>query len=151
MPYLSHSGRQQPRGERTAQRRPARALALSVFALAAGLSGCIATAGVEGDWEYAYPTVGVHVVPSDIYGYPRVYYQGRYAYLVGDSWYWDSPNGWVLFQSEPPYLAERRVIIWRSGGRAYRPAQPRYYERRPLPPPPPHREPVELDRRYYPR
>lgn len=133
---------------------------LSLIALPLASAGCLWTAGVEGEVVYGYPVAHVDVLPANIYAYPSAYYRGRHAYLVGDSWYYNSPEGWVIFRSEPPELAEMRVEILRRPPASYadRPSQPRYYEQRPgyydyrppPPPPPPPQEPIERGRRYYP-
>src|SRR5688572_11307783 len=39
------------------------AVAIAVIAIAMATSGCVATAGVEGELVYGYPTVAVDVVP----------------------------------------------------------------------------------------
>lgn len=123
--------------------------AVSAAALALCASGCVARADYDVEPVYAYPTVAVEAPPAYT-SYPRYYYNGRYAYLVGDQWYYDSPNGWVMFQSEPRVLAERRVHIHRAEPRRHRHRQerPRYYEERRAPAYP--QAPVERGRRYYP-
>jgi len=120
-----------------------------VAALALGASGCTLSAGTQGELVYGHPVVRVDAPPPDIQVYPRVYYQGGYAYLVGDAWYYYTPRGWVYFRSEPRELAERRVYVQQRGrpGRPSTASPPRYYEE---PPPPPPQAPVERGRRYYP-
>jgi len=118
-----------------------RAAAAAVLALYP--SGCVATADVAAEPVYGYPTVWVEAPPPEIESYPRYYYRGSYAYLVGDQWYYDSPRGWVIFRSEPRELAERRVYIVRQP----RHVRPHYERRVPASP----QEPVERGRRYYPR
>lgn len=75
-----------------------------------------------------YATVYAGNVPPDIYAYPRVYYEGDYAYLVGNRWYYPSRQGWAVFRDEPPVLYRYRVSTYRP----YRPYEPR----RPAPPAP---------------
>jgi hypothetical protein len=116
--------------------------AVVTAALAVGASGCAGR--FDSEVDYGYPTTYVQEAPANIYAYPREPYRGGYAYLVGDSWYYEGPRGWVLFQSAPRELEQRRVHIVRE--RSRRPA-PRYYEQRRAPAYP--REPVEHRRRYY--
>lgn len=119
---------------------------MMLWACALTASGCVWTAG-EAELVDGHTVVRVEALPPDIHAYPRVYYHGGYAYLVGDRWYYDSPRGWVIFRSEPRVLAERRVHVRRSYERPHRHERPRYYQERRAPS---YREaPVERRRRYY--
>ena len=126
--------------------------AIAAAALALCASGCVARADIDAEPVYGYPTVAVEAPPPYIESYPRYDYNGRYAYLVGDQWYYDSPRGWVIFRSEPRVLAERRVYIVERHEQRPRPRsrheRPRRYEERRVPASP--QEPVERGRRYYP-
>lgn len=68
-----------------------------------------------------YGTIYADTVPDDIYAYPHVYYDGGYAYLVGDQWYYPTTGGWVVLRSEPPALYRYRSY--------YYGAAPGYYGR----------------------
>jgi hypothetical protein len=116
----------------------AAAAALALGAGAAPLAGCVATVGTEGGVLYGYPVARTEIVPVEITTYPRVYYQGRYAYFVNDRWYYPSDTGWVVFREEPVELKRHRTEHRRS---------PRYV-------PPPRHEysyPRERPRTYTPR
>ncbi|WP_437640520.1 hypothetical protein [Sorangium sp. So ce854] len=139
---------------RLARGRPARLLGVAgvLFSLALTASRCVWTAG-EAELVDGHAVVRVEALPPDIHAYPRVYYHGGYAYLVGDRWYYDSPRGWVIFRSEPRVLAERRIYVRRSHERPHHHERhhhrerPRYHDERRAPA---YREaPVERRRRYY--
>jgi len=96
----------------------ARSIFLAVFApLAAG--GCVATAGVDSAVVYEDPVTVVEAPPVAIETYPRIYYHGSYAYLVGSRWYYHEPRGWVVFRREPVELGRYRA--WHAGYRHYEP------------------------------
>jgi hypothetical protein len=110
------------------------AIAIATFAI-----GC--TTGVYGEVAVEYPVVRAEVVPTDIYYYPRAYYEGRNVYLVDDRWYYPYRNHWVVYQREPVELHRYRVRYYDRYGHGYRPAyryRPGYghgrYYRAPLPP-----------------
>jgi hypothetical protein len=84
-------------------------------------------------------TVYADRVPPDIYAYPRVYYEGDYAYLVGERWYYPSRHGWVVLRHEPPELYRYRVSYPPAYPREYRPYEP--YEPRHYAPPAPYSYP----------
>src|SRR5262249_51543907 len=92
--------------------------------LAPALSGCAVEA--EPPFVGGYATVYAAGVPPDIYAYPHVYYQGSYAYLVGDQWYYPYSGRWVELRSEPPALYRYRIGYPRGGyyGGRFR----RYYQ-----------------------
>lgn len=103
-------------------------LLLGMLAMPAGLaqSGCAVEA--EPPALGGYATVYAADVPPDIYAYPHVYYDGGYAYLVGDQWYYPYADRWVVLRSEPPALYRYRVGYGRGyyyGG--YRGYGRRYY------------------------
>ena len=119
-------------------------LAAAVALAGLALSGC--TVEAEPPVVGGYATVYAADVPPDIYGYPHVYYDGGYAYLVGDQWFYPYEGRWVMLRSEPPALYRYRVGYARGGyygGGVYRryyrpgvnvaPAAPpaRYYSRPP--------------------
>jgi len=83
---------------------------VAALVLALGAAGCGATvrAAVPGPSLYGYSVVQASAVPVDIYNYPSVYWNGSYSYLVGDSWYYPTANGWVVFQDEPRDLYRYR-------------------------------------------
>ncbi|KYF65134.1 hypothetical protein BE04_17905 [Sorangium cellulosum] len=119
---------------------------ISLWALALAAAGCFWTVGGESEHLYGHSVVHVEAAPADIYAYPSVRYRGGYAYLVGETWYYEGPRGWVIFRSEPRVLAERRVVIRSRRERPHHHHPPRYYEERRAPA---YREPVERRRRYY--
>jgi hypothetical protein len=105
--------------------------ALAAFAPALG---CVEGPPVVG----GYPTVYADYIPPDIYGYPHVWYEGSYAYLVGDTWYYPSRAGWVLLRQETVplyrYRAQYRYRTVPGYGRTYRqPAPPAYRQGYPRP------------------
>jgi len=94
-------------------------LATAVLTVAAlGAGACTAGLQTEGTLVYDYPAVYVDPPPAHVYYEPRVYYRGRYAYLVDDRWYYPTDRGWVVFREEPRELQRYRVS--RSPGRDYR-------------------------------
>ncbi len=102
------------------------------------LAGALALSLPACEAEVAPPVVGgyatayVDTVPSDIEAYPHVYYEGSYAYLVGDQWYWSGPRGWVVLRGEPAPLVRYRAT-WGYGRPGYRNAP--YYRGRSYAPP----------------
>jgi hypothetical protein len=111
--------------------------ALRLFGVLAALApwlGCAGGAPVVGGYDTAY----AEYVPPDIYAYPHVWYEGGYAYLVGDRWYYPSRAGWVVLRQEPSplyrYRAEVRYRAAPGYGRTHPQAAPPAY--RPSPPPP---------------
>jgi hypothetical protein len=85
---------------------------ITTLALAsAGLAtaACTGATQVEGTLVYDYPAVYVDPPPDYVYYEPRVYYRGRYAYLVDDRWYYPTDRGWVVFREEPRELQRYRV------------------------------------------
>ncbi|WP_438006150.1 hypothetical protein WME89_47290 [Sorangium sp. So ce321] len=84
---------------------------LAAAALVAGASllmGCLGTVATEGFVVSGYPAVRAEAVPVEIAAYPRVYFRGTYAYLVGDEWYYPTNRGWVVFEEEPVELRRYR-------------------------------------------
>lgn len=88
-------------------------LALLAGPVALGLSGC--TVEAEPPAVGGYATVYAGAVPPDIYAYPHVYYDGGYAYLVGDQWYYPYGEQWVVLRREPPVLYRYRLGYARGG------------------------------------
>jgi hypothetical protein len=133
--------------------RLSRLLACCAVLAYIGGTGCAGTTRAQGTLVYGYPAVYVETVPAHTVYQPRVYYRGRYAYLVGGRWYYPGERGWVVFREEPRELRRYRV---NSADRTpygttphyqYRTA-PEYRYRRPeygSPPPPP---PPATNRRY---
>jgi hypothetical protein len=78
-----------------------------------------------------YATFYAQTVPANVYSYPHVWYDGGYAYLVGDLWYYPSTSGWVVLRREPPELYRYRSAYGYPGpgydGRTYRQAAPPAY------------------------
>ncbi|WP_437621575.1 hypothetical protein [Sorangium sp. So ce1151] len=110
---------------------------LAAAALVAGASllmGCLGTVSTEGFVVSGYPAVRAEAVPVEIAAYPRVYFRGTYAYLVGDEWYYPTNRGWVVFEEEPVELRRYRQTYRES---------PRYVPEREL------GFPRERGRRYY--
>jgi hypothetical protein len=100
-----------------------------VLAALATLPACALTA--EPPIVGGYATFYAQTVPADIYAYPHVWYEGGYAYLVGDRWFYPSSSGWVVLRSEPAPLFRYRTFYGARGvpawGRAVRqPAPPAY-------------------------
>jgi hypothetical protein len=60
---------------------------------------------------YGYAAYYADAVPDDLDAYPHVYYEGRYAYLVGTRWFYAGPRGWVIFREEPPPLVQFRARL----------------------------------------
>ncbi|MDP9150249.1 MAG: hypothetical protein M3O36_09960 [Myxococcota bacterium] len=67
-----------------------------------------------------YATVYAADVPPDVSSYPRAPFQGGYAYLVHDEWYYPSDGGWVVIQGEPVELHRYRATYTNSAPPAYR-------------------------------
>jgi len=72
--------------------------ALGLLGLAS--SGCTGTYAAVPSM-YGYSVVSASNVPMGIYDYPSYYWNGGYAYLVNNSWYYPTEAGWVVFQQEP--------------------------------------------------
>jgi hypothetical protein len=107
---------------------------IAVLAAFASLSACAIRAAPP--FVGGYATVYADTVPADIYAYPHVWYEGGYAYLVGERWYYPSSSGWVVLRSEPAPLFRYRSYYVRgvpSYGRTIRQAPPPAY--RGYPPP----------------
>jgi hypothetical protein len=92
-------------------------LALAGSALLACLGGtaCAETTPAQRTLVYDYPAAYVETVPAYTVYQPRVYYRGRYAYLVDGRWYYPADRGWVVFKEEPRELMRYRI---NSGARA---------------------------------
>lgn len=117
--------------------RVARSLALvGALGLAALTSACAGTYGLE--VVHGYRAVPAAIVPATIEAYPRTYYRGSYAYLVGDKWYYPTDRGWMVFREEPRELSRYRREIAPTVPRARPMPAPGYAY--PPPPPPPRRE-----------
>ena len=128
------------------------------FAMTAltGVLGLLGAAGCEATFTPAQPVYGYYdgtvvaatEVPVDVWGYPRVYYGGGYAYLVNGLWYQPTARGWVVFRREPVELSRERTRIYAARPAVrmtVRPAvrTPVYAYPRPVTP----REPNEYQRR----
>lgn len=102
--------------------------------LALGLAGCggatlTATARVPVVPSlYGYSVTYAGAVPTDIYGYPSVYWNGSYAYWVDDAWYYPTSSGWVVFVEEPwdLYQYRRNWSVQVARPRPTRPPQVEY-------------------------
>ncbi|MBV9946687.1 MAG: hypothetical protein JOZ69_07560 [Myxococcales bacterium] len=99
----------------------------SAAVLVAGLAvaGCAVHAYPPAVGGYA--TVYADDVPPNIETYPRVSYEGGYAYLVNDRWYYPTSSGWVVLREEPRELYRYRADYGRR-------ARPGYYPRQSAPP-----------------
>ncbi len=104
----------------------------------------IGAAGCEATFTPVEPVVTVWgtgtvapvtAVPTDIWGYPRVYYGGTYTYLVNGLWYQPTPRGWVVFRREPIELGRERTRIYAAPRRVV-PRTPAYAYPRSAPTPP---------------
>ncbi len=89
-----------------------------LLAALAGLPACAAR--VYPPTVGGYATVYADSVPPDIYAHPHVYYEGSYAYLVGDTWYYPSSGGWVVLTREPAPLYRYRSTYVQHAPPAYR-------------------------------
>lgn len=114
--------------------RIARAGAIALGIGIATLAGCVGTVGTEGYIAAGHPVVRAEIVPAEITAYPRVYYRGTYAYLVGGVWYYPTNRGWMIFEEEPVELRRYRQTFRTS---------PRYVPERE------HSYPRERGRRHY--
>ena len=93
---------------------------------ALGAAGCEATftpGPLTASWEvgatwYAEP-------PDDITRYPRVWYDGRWVYLVDGVWYTPTPRGWLILREEPRELGRYREYYEPGPPRRYEPTPPR--------------------------
>jgi hypothetical protein len=111
-----------PRLHRLLQRlqRLRRLAAVAVFSGASAIAGCTAVVAPN---VGGYSTVYADNVPPDIYAYPRVWFSGGYAYMVGDSWYYPNGGRWLRLRGEPPELHRYRAEYGRApygGGRVVR-------------------------------
>ncbi|HVY48973.1 MAG TPA: hypothetical protein VHB21_23950 [Minicystis sp.] len=87
------------------------AIALAVLGFAsAGCAAGIATDPVY--FESDVPVARADAVPNDVYAYPRVWYAGRYVYLVHGRWVYATSAGWYYFRREPSFLASQRARIY---------------------------------------
>src|SRR5829696_6819063 len=85
------------------------ALAGCAVLVCLGGAACVGTTRAQGTLVYGYPAVYVESVPAYTVYQPRVYYRGRYAYLVDGRWYYPGDRGWVVFREEPRELQRYRV------------------------------------------
>jgi hypothetical protein len=109
------------------------------FSLSLGCSATV-TAGVPR--VAGHDVVAAQAVPVGIERYPRVVYRGEWAYLVDGLWYYPTASGWVIFQDEPPELAQYRMRYERTPGVQRAPdVQYGYPGAHPTPP-------REIDRQY---
>ena len=81
------------------------AIALAVM----GSGACSGTTTAQGTLVYDHQATYVETLPPHTIYQPRVYYRGRYAYLVDNRWYYPSDRGWVVFRDEPRELARYRM------------------------------------------
>jgi hypothetical protein len=85
-------------------------LALLLAAVGAvGCGGTLTAASSPGPVLYGYSAMQVSTVPMGIDAYPSVYWRGAPAYLVEDTWYYQTSGGWVILQEEPRDLYRYRV------------------------------------------
>jgi len=99
-----------------------------IMACATGALGCTATVPRAVTVE-TYPepiAVRAQIVPTDIYAYPRVWYNGSYVYLVDGRWYYPTNQGWRVYRREPQELSRQRTRIHQAPERYYRRAEPAY-------------------------
>jgi hypothetical protein len=80
----------------------------AILASALG-TGCAGTTRAQGTVVFGYRAVYVETVPAYAVYQPRVYYRGRYAYLVDGRWYYPGDRGWVVFREEPRELRRYRA------------------------------------------
>ena len=80
----------------------------AILASALG-TGCAGTTRAQGTVVFGYRAVYVETVPAYAVYQPRVYYRGRYAYLVDGRWYYPGDRGWVVFREEPRELQRYRA------------------------------------------
>jgi hypothetical protein len=62
--------------------------------------------------------------PADVYLYPRASFAGRNAFWVHDRWFYDGPQGWVIFRQEPPPLQRFRSFVQQAPPAPRSPAAP---------------------------
>ena len=84
-------------------------LAGCALLLCLGGTACAGTTTAQETFVYDYPAVRVETVPAYTVYQPRVYYRGRYAYLVDGRWYYPGDQGWVVFREEPRELQRYRI------------------------------------------
>jgi hypothetical protein len=110
---------------------------IAVLAALASLPACAIRAAPPIVGGYA--TFYAQTVPANIYAYPHVWYEGGYAYLVGDRWFYPSSGGWVVLRGEPAPLYRFRAYYGPRGvppsGRTIRQAAPPAYPGGFQPPP----------------
>jgi hypothetical protein len=85
------------------------ALACALFGSAA--AACSVTTEGEPPVVGGYATVYADDVPPNIETYPRVPYEGGYAYYANEHWYYPAAHGWVRFRDEPSALAKRKAYL----------------------------------------
>jgi hypothetical protein len=110
---------------------------LAALAAPVVLPGCLVAS--EPPFVGGYATIYATSVPPDIYAYPHVWFEGGYAYLVGNRWYYPASGGWVVLRGEPPTLFRyRQAYGWRGTpyGAAFRQAAPPAPPLAPTLPPP---------------
>jgi hypothetical protein len=110
------------------------------LAAAAFSFGCSATLTAGAPRVAGYEVAAAQAVPVGIDRYPRVTYRGEWAYLVDGLWYYPTASGWVIFQEEPPELAQYRYRYERTAPRARPPDVEYGYPRAPTQPREIHRE-----------
>jgi hypothetical protein len=98
-----------------------------VWAVALAAASALFAAGCEATFQPVEPAffetgamTPAEVVPQDIWEYPRVYYGGTYAYLVGGRWYYPTASGWMVLRREPVELSRERTRIQPDVPRRYR-------------------------------
>jgi hypothetical protein len=128
-----------PSGRRLAFGETSRLAWALVIAAAAASSACAVRTFPPTIGGYA--TIYAGTVPPDIYAYPHVYFNGAYAYLVNDRWYYPSSGGWLVLRQEPPVLFQYRRQFVQQAPPAYgpgsiRPARPPQQYGFPPPAPP---------------
>jgi hypothetical protein len=131
---------------------------LLALAGALGASGCAATFTPAEPAVTYYGDVSLDyaaAVPPDIWAYPRVYYDGAWAYLVNGAWYVPTRQGWMFYRREPVELRRQRTRIYASPSTISPPPRGTYSPAYPAYPrevrPPVRTEPYEYGRERTPR
>lgn len=130
---------------------PIRTFALATAAVSAlALAGCTVHGTTGAAYGYStYPSGYVvydSSAPLYVESYPRYWYNGSYAYLVGDRWYVRYGGGWGYLSHEPSALYGYRAQRYRQYGFSSPPvygrAPPAYGQSTPYVAPPAYGRPV---------
>jgi hypothetical protein len=82
-----------------------------------GATGCAARVYPAGVYAGGDSYVVYGDAPASIETYPRVEYDGGYAYYVSGRWYRHTPHGWGYYRQAPPELERRRAFVQRAPAR----------------------------------